>query len=147
MSLLVAALVSQAVMAQAVDSSWWVPDLLIAGLVLGIVRQPSRWALLSITAGFGAMVWAIRMPSTIAGSVLILGWAVRAAHAQWDLSDRRVQGLLAGIASAAMTGVAVWGDDRWSLPIMGWLVMRATLTGLIAWWLASRNERRSWQPG
>ena len=130
---------AQTVLTQLLHSAWWAPDLLVAGLVLGVLKQPARWLALSVAAGLCAAVWAIRVPAVICLSYVGLGLAVYVAIRQWDLSDRRTRCLLIGVASGVLTSLAVWADNLWSLPVAGLTLLRATITGLAVWWLQRRR--------
>ena len=141
MSLLLVGALAQMMLTQVLPSAWWAPDLLVAGLVLGVLKQPARWLALSAVAGVCAAVWAIRAPAAICLSYVGLGLAVRVAIRQWDLSDRRTQSLFIGVASGALTSLAVWVDTLWSLPVASLILLRATITGLTAWWLQRRGVR------
>ena len=134
MSLVLGGFFVQMVLARAVHALWWAPDLLTAALVVSVTRQPARWALASMTAGLCAIIWAVRAPSMIALSYLALGWGMRMALRRWDVSDRRLQGVLAAVACALLTGLAVWADDLWSMPVAGWWLARAAATGAVVRW-------------
>ena len=139
MMLLFGGWLMQAALTQLLPSAWWAPDLLVAGLVLGVLKQPARWVALSAAAGVCAAVWAIRAPAVICLSYVGLGLAVRVAIRQWDVSDRRTQCLLIGAASGALTGLAVWIDTLWSFPVAALMLLRAVITGLLVWWLQQRR--------
>lgn len=119
-------------LASLVTSPWWVPDLTLVGLVVTVARAPHRWAVLSGLAGLFMAVWAIRFAQQIFLGYLVTGWAVHALCRQWDLTDRRVQWLVVGIASLAMTFGALWLDGLWSPALMGLAMTRVALTCLSA---------------
>lgn len=139
MILLLGCLLAQMVLSHALPSAWWTPDLLAAGLVLGVLKRPARWLALSVAAGLCAVAWAIRAPEAICLSYVALALAVRAAIRQWDLSDRRAQCALVGVASGVLTSLAIWLDNLWSLPVAGLMLMRAMVTGLTVRWLQQRR--------
>ena len=128
MQLLIGCWVVQLVLAQAMPSPWWVPDLMAAGLIVAITRQPSRWVLFSAIAGLCQSLWALRAPGPLMGSYLAVGGLTAVAHTRWDLTDRRLQSLLVMAASAMVIGVGFWLDEVWSAPIIAAALLRLGLT-------------------
>ena len=130
MSWLVACLIAHALLASAISSPWWVPDLTLAGLVLAVARTPSRWFLLSAVAGLFTMGWAVRFPVQVFLSYVALGWMVQALGRQWDATDPRVQVGLVGLASVLLSAAGLWLDELWSLSLLGLSMIRVALTVL-----------------
>ena len=116
------------VLAMAIPSPWWVPDLTLVGLVLAIARAPHRWLPASSVAGVAALLWAVRFPQPILAGYLLMGWLIHAAATPWDLDDLRVQSLLVGLASLLMTAGGLWLEETASLPLVGWASVRVALT-------------------
>ena len=128
MWLLLGALATHALIARAVSSPWWIPDLTLVGLVLAVARTPSRWLLLSAVAGICTMAWAGRFPQQTFLSYIVLGWVVQALGRQWDATDPRVQVGMVGLASALLTLGGLWLDELWLLPLLGLSMVRVALT-------------------
>ena len=132
MPLLVGCLVLHALIAGIAPSPWWVPDLTVVGLCLAIIGAPRHWLGLSAVAGLFTMVWAIRFPVPIALGYLALGASIRFLAGQWDLEDQRAQDAVVAVSSAFIAAGLIWLDDCWSLRLVGWLVVRITMTILAA---------------
>ena len=128
MQLLIGCWIVQLVLAQAMPSPWWVPDLIVAGLIVAVIRQPSRWMTLSVMASLCQALWALRAPGQLMGSYLAVGGVTAVVHTRWDLTDRRLQLLLVMAASVMMTGVGFWLDEVWSAPIIAAALLRLGLT-------------------
>ena len=64
-------------------------------------------------------------------SYLLVGWAVRLLARHWDVADLRVQCLTTAAGCLLTTAGAVWLDDLWSWPLMGWICVRVAATALV----------------
>ena len=126
----VVCLAAHAVLARAVPSPWWVPDLTLVGLVLAVARTPSRWLLLSAIAGLFAMGWAVRFPAQIFLSYVAVGAGARLLGRHWDATDLRVQMGLLGLSSVLLNLAGLWLSDLWSFALLGLSLVRMTLTVL-----------------
>ncbi len=142
MSWLAACLIAHALLASAIASPWWVPDLTVVGLVLTVARTPSRWFLFSVVAGLFTMGWAVRFPRQVFLSYVALGWVVQTLGRQWDATDLRVQVSLVGLASALLTVAGLWLDELWSLPLLGLSMIRIALTVLMVLCVRHLVERQ-----
>ena len=130
MAILVACLITHALLAALIPSPWWVPDLTLGGLVLAILRRPHHWLGLAVAAGLFAVVWAVRFPRPVFVSYLVLGWTVQALAGYWDATDRWIQWVIASCASAVMTLGFLWLDDLWSLRLLGLAAVHVAITSL-----------------
>lgn len=130
MSLLALCMGGHLLLAGAISSPWWVPDLTLAGLVLAVIRVPRRWLLFSATAALWVAMWAVRHPASIFVGYLAVGAVVRLLSESWDVSDPRVLCVLAAAASALVTYGMLWIDDIWSLPLIGLAAEHVLVTGL-----------------
>ena len=142
MSWLAGCLIAHAVLARAVPSPWWVPDLTLVGLLLAVAKAPSRWLLLSVVAGLFTMVWAVRFPKQVFLSYVALGWVVQMLGRQWDATDPRVQVGMVGLASALLTLGGLWLDELWSFPLLGLSMVRVAMTLLAVPCVRHVTERR-----
>ena len=125
-------LLAHALLARLAPSPWWVPNLTLVGLIVGLAREPRHWVALSGAAGLFTMMWAVRFPQPILLGYLLIGGGVRTLAQHWDLSDARVQALLIGLASAAMTASSLWLDHLWSLALVGLAGIHVAVTLLAA---------------
>ena len=144
MALLLSALIAHVVVARIIPSPWWVPDLSLVGLVLAIVRAPTRWLVFSGVALLCPVVWAIRCALPILISYVVVGWLVYVVATQWDATDLRVQVLLVSLASVLTTMMLLWLDEQWSLALLGSTIVRVAMTTfafVCARWLLIR-----WRP-
>ena len=125
---LVGAIAAHALMAQVIPSFWWVPDVTLVGLVIGIGRSPGRWFILSCAAGLWTMAWAVRFPQLAIAGYLGIGWVIRSVVRHWDIADLRMQYLVCGIASAVTTFGALWVENLWSLAVFGLASVHVAVT-------------------
>lgn len=109
-------------------SPWWTPDFIVVGMVLALAKAPKRWMLYSALAAGMMLLWAIRLFVLLAASVLIVGALIAWAASRWDLSNRRVLMILAGLAAALINGVLIWSEDLWSWMMILFLGVRICLT-------------------
>ena len=119
---------------QLVGSPWWVPNFTLIGLVRGVVAAPSRWLWIAAVCGALLSLWVVRWPGALLLGCVAGGGLLRAAAAQWNLQDRRVELATAAILSAGWVVSLLIMDHLWSLPIAGlaaWHVA-ATCAGLAA---------------
>ena len=135
---------AHAMFAGLIPSPWWVPDLTLAGLVLAVGRRPARWLILSGAAGLFTIIWAVRFPLQILVGYLVIGGIVRALTRAWDATDVRVQSLMAGIASVAMTFGALWLDGLWSIAQLGLALVHAAVTALAVPVIQRTLRARRW---
>jgi len=130
--------VVQGLLVQLVPWSWAVPDVTLAAFVVAVGRAPHHWVLLASLAGLLTTVWTIRVPTHVLLSYLIFGGSIRALAHRWDVTDERVQGVLASLGSVAMLIATLGRDERWSLSLVGVMGLQAVMTGLavpVARWL------------
>jgi hypothetical protein len=130
MPALLVGLLAHVLWADLAPSSWGVPNLTAAALVVAVSRAHRRWLACSAIAGLVPAVWAIRGAPLVWASYVALGGAVRALTRRVDVTDLRIQCALTGLASAAMLGGAVWMEGRWSFPLAGLAVAHVMLTAL-----------------
>ena len=142
MWLLLSTLAAHALIARAVPSPWWVPDLTLVGLILAVARAPSRWLLLSAVAGLFTMAWAVRFPKQMFLSYVALGWVVQMLGRAWDATDLRVQLGMVGLASALLSLGGLWLDELWSFPLLGLSMVRVAMTVLAVPCVRHLAERR-----
>ena len=140
MRLLIGCWVAQLVLAQIMPSPWWVPDLMLAGLLVAMSAQPSRWLSFSIAAGGSHALWAVRAPWHVMASYLAVGGLAAFVHARWDVSDRRMQLLLVGAAGVLLAGMTCWFEELWSMPVLGAAAIRVGITVLSALALYHSNH-------
>ena len=129
-------------------SPWWVPDLTLVGLVLSVVRSPTRWLSLSGWAGLITVVWAVRFPGPIFTGYLLVGWASQVVARQWDATDLRIECLLAAAGSFLLMLGMLWLDDAWSPLLLALTGLRAALTcGVVplVHRLAARPPQAVWE--
>lgn len=134
----------QGLLVQLVPWSWAVPDLTLMAFVLAVGHAPHHWVLLASLAGVLTMVWTIRAPTQVLLSYLIFGGSIRVLAHRWDVTDQRVQILLASAGCIAMLIATLWADELWSLSLAGVMGLQAVMTGLavpMARWLRGRMFR------
>lgn len=130
MAILVWCLVAHAVLARLIASPWWVPDLTLVGLVVGVSLRPKRWLMASVMAGLFMMLGAVRFPAQVFLGYVLCGTIVQLAARRWDTTDGRIQGGVVLILSAFMT-LGLLGLERlWSWPLLAFAVLRVAVTGL-----------------
>ena len=128
MSWLLGGIIAHVLLAGAIASPWVVPNVTLVGLIISIARTPARWFALSVTAGVVLMAWAVRFPVQIFVCCLALGGTMRTLGRHWDATDLRVQTVMVGFASLALTAGALWLDDLGSLPLLGLAVAHIAVT-------------------
>ncbi len=146
MGVLLACLMIHAVLATAIASPWWCPDLRLVGLVLAIGRAPARWLAYSVTVGLVTMPWLIRHSWAMWGGFLAIGWGLRALADQWETSSIGWQAVTAGLAALSLALYWLWLDGSWSMSLVGWAGWRGLLTALsvpAAWSLLGWGPRRT----
>ena len=107
---------------------WWVPDLTLIGLVVVIIRTPRRWLTYSALAGLFTMCWVARDPVPIGLAYGVVGWVTQLLMQEWDLGDPRLACGVVAAACAAMTLGLLWLEDLWSAVMIGWFMIRVTVT-------------------
>lgn len=117
-------------LAQVVPWPWWVPNLTLVGVVLGICRAPAKWPMVSALAGLFMLPWAIRFPTQLVLGYLACGWLVRVLATQWDTDEGRIQSALVLVVSSGMTFGVLWLEDLTSLPLIGLALIHVALTTL-----------------
>ena len=130
MNVVLACVCCHVLVARVVASPWWVPDLTLVGLLLGVMRRPDRWLECAVLAGLTVPVWMVRFVEPQLGAFLAFAWITQRLVHRWDVTDVRVLGLLGVLASAITTGGALWFEGIWSWPIAGLAFVRIGLTGL-----------------
>ena len=109
---------------------WWIPNFTLVGLILAVARSPRWWLPLSGLAGLCMLIWSVRFPRTILLAYLMLGWLIRWLAGRWDVTDARVQSLLAMAACGLLTGGALWLEGFWSWSLLGAAAVQVILTGV-----------------
>ena len=145
MALFFGCLVLHVLLAQVLASPRWVPDLTLGGLLLAVGRAPRRWLPWSGLASLWAAVWAVRAPGIIFLGYVGCGWIVSRLSRAWDMTDLRIQSLVAGIASLFVTGMALWVDQVWRAPVMGWASVHVAVTTLAVAGLSLGQRRAVWR--
>ena len=130
MSLLLGCALAHLAAARFLASPWWVPDLTLVGLVLAVWYRPERWLLYAVTAGLLMLIWAVRFPVPVFLAYAGCGTLVRLAVGQLTVMDDRFQVLVTTILEAGLTGIFLWLEALWSLPLVGFALGRVALTGL-----------------
>ena len=126
--LLACCVIAHLALASMIPSPWWVPDMTLVGLVLSVVRAPTRWLALSGWAGLITVVWAVRFPGPIFTGYLLIGWTCQMLARQWDATDLRIECLLAAAGSLFLMAGALWLDDLWSPLLLVLTGVRTALT-------------------
>ena len=130
MSILAWCLVAHALLARLIASPWWVPDLTLVGLVLGVSLRPRHWLMASVVAGLFMMLGAVRFPAQVFLGYVLCGTLVQLSAQRWDTTDGRIQGCVVLILSAFMT-LGLLGLERlWSWPLLAFAAVRVAVTGL-----------------
>ena len=146
MGVLLFAWVCHVILVQLVAVPWWIPDLTLVGMILGIGRAPARWWLMASVAGGLTILWAVRMPVVIFGGYFVLGGLMRLASAQWNVTDTRVQ-MVAATGAALLLGLVYCGlDGVCSWQVLGWVALRSIGTGLSLFWIRRRISGRTRLP-
>ena len=127
-SLLAGCVTAHLSLASLSPSPWWVPDLTLVGLILSVVRAPTRWLTLSGWAGLLTVAWAVRFPGPIFTGYLLIGWGSHMAARQWDAADLRIECLLVAAGSCFLMLGTLWLDDLWSPWLLVLTGFRAALT-------------------
>ena len=141
MSILAWCLVAHALLARLIASPWWVPDLTLVGLVLGVSLRPRRWLMASVMAGLFMMLGAVRFPVQIFLGYLLCGTIVQFAAQRWDTTDGRIQGCVVIVLSTLMT-LGLLGLERlWSWPLLAFAALRVAVTGLSLWFVQQLLRR------
>ena len=149
MLVLIAAYLAHLFIARYAVSPWWIPDITLVGLLLAIGKTPERWLSLSLIAGLLMVLWAVRFPAQVFASYLAGGWAIRTISTRWDVTDLRVQCVIAALAGGVMRVWGLWLDNLWSVALLGLASLQALLTGCcvpgVRWlfktWTAARDRR------
>jgi hypothetical protein len=129
-SILAWCLVAHALLARLIASPWWVPDLTLVGLVVGVGLRPRHWLIASGVAGCFMMAWAVRFPAQVALGYVLCGTLVRLVARRWDMTDGRIQGCLV-IALSSLLTLGLLGLERlWSWPLLACAAVRVAVTGL-----------------
>ena len=143
MVILFGCVLTHVVMAGLAPSPWWVPDLTLIGLILGIVMRPQRWLPLSLIAGLFMSSLAVRFPEAIFASYVVVGVTLRVLATEWQVQDVRVETVATGTAAAFVTLLGLWLDRSWSLAVLGMAGGRVALTCaamLVVRWLMGVGE-------
>ena len=119
---------TQYLLALLAPSPWWVPDLVLIGLILGVIAEPSRWLTFSLCAGAFHALAAVRHPGVFFIGDLAIGGLTLIAPAPWDMAPRQLEGVLVGVSSVALMAVACWLDELWSMALVGLMLWRMSLT-------------------
>jgi len=130
MTLFLGCLLAHLALVSIVASPWLTPNLTLIGMVLTVSRLPQRWSLCAVTAGLVAMAWSVRVPALAFFSYLAAGAICRAASAQWDLHDRRVQSVVTGLAGALLLVTALWLEGIWSVGLLAAGMVQVAVTVL-----------------
>ncbi len=109
---------------------WWLPNLTLIGMLLSIARPPRWWLPLSLVAALFTLSGSVRFPRIILLAYVALGWLLQWLAERWDVSDARVQELVAVLACAVLTGSALWLDGLWSWSLAAAAAGHVALTGL-----------------
>ena len=136
MALLFSCLAAHALLSGSLPSPWWVPNLTLIGLVRSIGRTPRRWMSYAMVAGVITTAWAIRDATAGLLAYAIVGWLTWSLSRRWDITDRRVQCLLAGFASAVLACGSLWCDALSSLAVWRSALLHILVTTSAAWLVA-----------
>ena len=128
MRLIFGCAITQYFLALLAPSPWWVPDLVLIGLILGVMAEPSRWLTLSLCAGLFHALTAIRHPGVFFIGDLVIGGLTWIAPTPWDMTPRQLERILVGVSSVALMAVACWLDELWSMALVGLMLWRMGLT-------------------
>ena len=132
MRLLIGCAMAQYVLALCSPSPWWVPDLVLVALILGVTRTPAKWLNLSICAGLLQALSAARHPAVLFVVDVLIGGLIWLAPRLADMSTGQLQRAAIGLSSIFMMGMMCWLDELWSVVLLGLLLWRLSLTLLSA---------------
>ena len=130
-------LAAHLLLALALPSPWWVPNLTCIGLVRAVADEPRRWYLYGVVAGMLTALWAVRVPGQLVVGFLLAAAAVRWLGRHWDLTDTRVQELLVVGGSALLSFGLLWLEPAWSPVLFGLALGQVAVT-----WAAYRLSHR-----
>ena len=136
-----AATAAQALIAQALGSAWWVPQLAVVALVRQISRRPRAWLSFAVVAAASLMVLVLRWPGALVLWLVACAGAWRAAMWCWNVEDPRLQAAAAGLAAGALIFISAAFDRAVSWPLLALAVWQAVITaGCAAAWAAAQPQ-------
>jgi len=115
---------------QLVPWGWIVPDLTLIALVVAVGYAPQHWVLLSSLAGLLTTVWTIGMGLPVLLSYVIFGGSLRVLARRWDVTDQRVQRLLASVGCVGLLIAGLGREGAWSVSLAGILGLQGLMAGL-----------------
>jgi hypothetical protein len=121
-----------AALGQIAPSPWWVPNLPLVGLILLIVRVPSRWLPISGLMAVGELMWMTRFAQPLVACYVALGGGVSLIVRQWDVEDPLVFGVVVALASTSFAVLCLWLEGAWSWRVAGLAGMHVLLTVMSA---------------
>lgn len=134
-------LIAHELFARLIPSPWWVPDVTLVGVVLMTGSARRDWIVLVAVAGLVSSLWAIRVSGLIVMEYLLLGGILQLVARYWDVTDLRMQCVVSGMASAAMTGSLLWVDRLHSIPLLALASVHVAMTCLVVPVVRSLFER------
>ena len=124
---------------------WWIPDLLLASLVVAsVTSRLSAGMTLALWAGILAMAHPCREPLVVGCGYAAAGWLVLAASARWDLSEWRAQAVTVAMLEAGLLALWMAADRVVTLRLLAWSAWKLELTVACVPWVRRAMGVSSW---
>lgn len=120
------------ILAPLAQSPWWVPQLTLLGMLIGILKRPKAWFLLSLLTAWVMNFWTIRLGYSLCFMLLAIGFIEQWILSRWELNDAPPRLLLFTAAVVLADLGMIWLEDSWSWTQLGLCLLHAAVTAVAA---------------